>query len=69
MANKVNNNCEMKQNQKLPMYGILMSPTCHEIVDSLICSMFRDELLNKELFLSIDEIRYIADRLRMDYNY
>jgi hypothetical protein len=35
----------------------------------LFNSRFRDELLNKELFLSIDEIRYIADRLRMDYNY
>jgi hypothetical protein len=32
-------------------------------------SRFRDELLNKELFLSIDEVRYVADRWRMDYNH
>lgn len=29
----------------------------------------RDELLNRELFLSIDELRYVADRWRMDYNH
>ncbi|HIJ53754.1 MAG TPA: transposase [Planctomycetes bacterium] len=28
----------------------------------------RDELLNREVFLSIDEFRYVADRRRMDYN-
>ena len=28
-----------------------------------------DELLNRELFLSIDELRYVADRWRMDYNH
>ncbi|MHC4060458.1 MAG: IS3 family transposase, partial [Planctomycetota bacterium] len=32
-------------------------------------SRFRDELLNRELFLSIDELRYVADRWRMDYNH
>ena len=32
-------------------------------------SRFRDELLNGELFLSIDELRYVADRWRMDYNH
>ena len=32
-------------------------------------SRLRDELLNRELFLSIDEIRYVADRWRMDYNH
>ena len=29
---------------------------------------FRDELLNRELFLHIDELRYFVDRWRMDYN-
>ena len=28
-----------------------------------------DELLNRELFLHIDELRYVADRWRMDYNH
>lgn len=32
-------------------------------------SRLRDELLNGELFLSIDELRYVADRWRMDYNH
>ena len=32
-------------------------------------SKLRDELLNGELFLHIDELRYIADRWRMDYNH
>ena len=30
---------------------------------------FRDELLNRELFLSIDELRYVVNRGRMDYNH
>ncbi len=30
---------------------------------------FRDELLNRELFLSIDELRYVVNRWRMDYNH
>jgi transposase InsO family protein len=29
----------------------------------------RDELLNRELFVHIDEARYVADRWRMDYNH
>ena len=29
----------------------------------------RDELLNRELFLHIDELRYVMDRWRMDYNH
>ena len=29
----------------------------------------RDELLNRELFLHIDEMRYVVDRWRMDYNH
>ncbi len=34
-----------------------------------INSKLRDELLNRELFLHIDELRYVADRWRMDYNH
>ena len=29
----------------------------------------RNELLNRELFLHIDELRYVVDRWRMDYNH
>ena len=29
----------------------------------------RDELLNRELFLSIDELRYVVDRWQMNYNH
>ena len=29
----------------------------------------RDELLDRELFLHIDEVRYVMDRWRMDYNH
>ncbi len=29
----------------------------------------RDELLNRQLFLDIDEVRYVVDRWRMDYNH
>ena len=32
-------------------------------------SRLRGELLNRELFLSIDELRYVSDRWRMDYNH
>jgi putative transposase len=32
-------------------------------------SRLRDELLNRELFLHIDELKYIVDRWRMDYNH
>ena len=32
-------------------------------------SKLRDEFLNRELFLHIDELRYIANRWRMDYNH
>ena len=31
-------------------------------------SKLRDEKLNRELFLHIDELRYVANRWRMDYN-
>ena len=33
----------------------------------VINGKFRDELLNRELFLSIDELRYVVNRWRMDY--
>jgi putative transposase len=29
----------------------------------------RDELLNRELFLNVSELRYVVDRWRMDYNH
>ena len=32
-------------------------------------SKLRDELLNRELFLYIGELEYVADRWRMDYNH
>ncbi len=32
-------------------------------------SKLRDEFLNRELFLHINELRYIVDRWRMDYNH
>jgi transposase InsO family protein len=32
-------------------------------------SKLRDELLDGELFLHIDELRYVVDRWRMDYNH
>ncbi|MHC4463051.1 MAG: integrase core domain-containing protein [Planctomycetota bacterium] len=32
-------------------------------------SRFKDELLNWELFLSINELRYVADCWRMDYHH
>jgi putative transposase len=32
-------------------------------------SKLRDELLNRELFLSMAELRYVVDRWRMDYNH
>ena len=32
-------------------------------------SKLRDEFLNRELFLHVDELRYVADRWRMDYNH
>ena len=32
-------------------------------------SRLRDELLNRELFLSLDEARWVIDRWRLDYNH
>ena len=32
-------------------------------------SRFRDELLNRELFLSLEDARWVVDRWRLDYNH
>jgi putative transposase len=40
-----------------------------EGLDEMFNSKLRDELLNRELFLHIDELRCVADRWRMDYNH
>ena len=32
-------------------------------------SRLRDELTNRELFLSVNELRYVADHWRTDYNH
>ena len=39
------------------------------ILASQICGKLRDELLNRELFLSLDEARWVIDRWRLDYNH
>ena len=44
------------------------SPWENGYIESLN-SKLRDEKLNRELFLHIDELRYVADRWRMDYNH
>ena len=44
------------------------SPWKNGYIESLN-SRLRDELLNRELFLSIDELRYVVNRWRMDYNH
>jgi hypothetical protein len=55
--------------------SVLASPTYqHRVfrVDSYVESFnskLRDELLDRELFLHIDELRYVVDRWRMDYNH
>ena len=50
------------------MYVAPGSPWENGYVESFN-SKLRDELLNRELFLHIDELRYVADRWRMDYNH
>ena len=40
-----------------------------EVIIRYIRVRLGDELLNRELFLHIDELRYVADRWRMDYNH
>ena len=50
------------------LYVALGSPWENGYIESFN-SKIRDELLNRELFLHIDELRYIADRWRMDYNH
>ena len=32
-------------------------------------SHFRDDCLDREIFVGMEEIRYIAERWRMDYNH
>jgi len=44
------------------------SPWENGYVESFI-EKLRDELLNRELFLHIDQLRYVVDRWRMDYNH
>ena len=44
------------------------SPWENGYVESFI-EKLRDELLNRELFLHIEELRYVVDRWRMDYNH
>ncbi len=44
------------------------SPWENGYVESFI-EKLRDELLNRELFLHIDEFIYVAERWRMDYNH
>jgi hypothetical protein len=49
------------------LYIVLCSPWENGYIESFN-SRLRDELLNRELFLSVSELRYVADRRRMDYN-
>ena len=44
------------------------SPWEHRYVE-LFNSRMRDELLDVELFLHIDEMKYVVERWRMDYNH
>ena len=44
------------------------SPWEHGYVESFH-DKFRDEPLNRELSLHLDELRYVVDRWRMDYNH
>ena len=44
------------------------SPWAHGYVESFI-EKLRDELPNRELFLHIDELRYVVDRWQMHYNH
>lgn len=37
--------------------------------DQSFNSRIRDELMNGELFLHLDEMKYVVDRWRMDYNH
>jgi len=36
---------------------------------SSVKSRLRDELLDGELFLHLDEVKYVVERWRMDYNH
>ena len=50
------------------LYIALGSPWENGYIESFN-GRLRDELLNMELFLSIDELRYVVDRWRMNYNH
>jgi len=50
------------------LYVALGSPWENGYVESFN-SRLRDELLNRELFLHIEELRYVADCWRMGYNH
>ncbi len=51
-----------------PLFVAPGSPWENGYVESFN-NKLRDELLNRELFLHIDELRYIVDRWRIDYNH
>ncbi|MHC5075928.1 MAG: integrase core domain-containing protein [Planctomycetota bacterium] len=54
------------------MYLSHIIPFIYLILSSYVESFnskLRDELLDRELFLHIDELRYVVDRWRMDYNH
>jgi len=50
------------------LFTELGSPWENLYIDSSNSRM-RDELLNGELFLHIDEIKYVVERWRIDYNH
>jgi putative transposase len=50
------------------LYIALDSPWENGYIESFN-GRLRDELLNRELFLSINELKYVVDRWRMDYNH
>ena len=58
----------LKNSSVATLYVAPGSPWENGYVESFN-SKLRDELLNRELFLHIDELRYVANRWRMDYNH
>jgi transposase InsO family protein len=50
------------------LYIALGSPWENGYIESFN-GRLRDELLNRELFLSINKLKYVVDRWRMDYNH
>ena len=66
---------EVMNNRNMPGRGIQVdetiepgSPWENGYAESFNSRM-RDELLNGELFLHIDEMKYVVERWRMDYNH